>query len=125
MENRELIIFFGGLFIAIALIIALFIWFINTSNSKVARWSKYVFSDTWIKRFIIAWVAGVAISLIPCIGEVLGFLILIGAFAGFFIRVWQLRKQYNRFDLDNQLTLFDFFLDSEGACGGTCEPFSD
>lgn len=29
----------------------------------------------------------------------------------------------NRFDLDNQLTLFDFFLDSEGACGGTCEPF--
>lgn len=32
----------------------------------------------------------------------------------------------NRFDLNNQLSLFefDFQLDSEGACGGTCEPFS-
>lgn len=31
----------------------------------------------------------------------------------------------NRFDIENQTEIeFDFELDSEGACGGTCEPFS-
>lgn len=29
----------------------------------------------------------------------------------------------NRFDLENQLS-FDLYLDTEGGCGGTCEPFS-
>lgn len=29
----------------------------------------------------------------------------------------------NRFDLETAPE-FDFYLDSEGACGGTCEPFS-
>ena len=76
MENRELITFFGGLFIAIALIIALFIWYINTSNSKAARWGKYLFRDKWIKQLIIAWFVGALISFIPCIGEVLGSLLI-------------------------------------------------